>query len=197
MHAALDCWSSKNLKHVVLEEPLTENLDFISVKLLHVAIGLLGDSNPIFRQGCLVGSISWLSPMSNWLEQHQRIIFGQLIEKINDSKFTEVLLALDMAVQGKENLFRRLAWLRTFYPEEEILEGLDEQKFDVTAEDLLALCCKDREKAKIAYMNIKSRFCKEIMFEQGTSSYGLVLEKYKKVRKQYLNGMLSLHCKLN
>ncbi|KAK4756159.1 hypothetical protein SAY87_006286 [Trapa incisa] len=195
MHAALSCWSLKNIKRVIIEDPLSENLDFMSIKLLHVTIGLLGDSDKIFRKACLVGSLSWSSHLSDWLEQNQRTTFSQLVEKIDKSKFTEVLKALDMVVQQNDDLFQRLAWIRVFYPEEGTFGGLNERKFDVTAEDILALCYKDREKSETAFTDLKSRFCKEIEFQQGISGYSLVLEKYKKVRKQYLNGMLSMHCK--
>ncbi|OWM86931.1 hypothetical protein CDL15_Pgr015967 [Punica granatum] len=197
MHVALRCWSWKNLKQVVPEEHPTGSLDFISVKLLHIMIGLLGNSDPTFRKACLVGSISWSSFMSNWLGQSQRTIFSNLIEKINsESKFMEVLMALETAVRGNEDPFRRLRWLQILDQEGGTLKGHDGQIFDFAAEDLVSLCCKDRQKAEAAFMNVKSGFCKEMTLEQGSSSYRLVLEKYKKVRKQYLNGMLSLHCKL-
>lgn len=196
MHAALNCWSWENLKQGVLEKPLNENMDFISVKLLHIAIALLGDSDPVFQKACLVGSTFQSCHISNWLEQNQRTILSQLVEKIDGSKFGEVLMALEKAAQGNDDLFRRLAWLNILYQEEGTPEWHDGQMFDIAAEYLLSLCCKDKEKAEAAFANLKSQFCKEILFEQGTSSYSLVLEKYKKVRKQYLNGMLSLHCKL-
>ncbi|KAL6315335.1 hypothetical protein AAG906_000436 [Vitis piasezkii] len=73
---------------------------------------------------------------------------------------------------------------------------IEEQCGDIPSvgfENSCSIFSQHKDKAKVAFMHIKSKFWCEVVFEDVIDSYGMVLEKYKKTRKQYMNGMLSQH----
>ena len=63
-------------------------------------------------------------------------------------------------------------------------------------EDLLSLCAQHKDKLEAAFLNVKSRFCTEVVFEEVVTSHRMLLQKYRNTRRQYINGMVSLHDKL-
>ena len=75
---------------------------------------------------------------------------------------------------------------------------IEEQCGDIPSvgfENSCSIFSQHKDKAKVAFMHTKSKFWCEVVFGDVIDSYGMVLEKYKKTRKQYMNGMLSQHCK--
>ncbi|CBI17874.3 unnamed protein product, partial [Vitis vinifera] len=196
-HVALHCWnqSSKSI-HYTSVDPLSEILSVMSVNLLHIAIRLIGDSDPTFRKACLVAAITLPSDSKCWLGLNQRTIFIYIIDKIcSESGFLEALRVVEVAIQKNEDPFQRLRWLQLLNWEAEMIEEHGGDFPSVGFEKLSSLFNQHRDKAEVAFMNVKSKFCCEVAFEDVIDSYGMVLEKYKKTRKQYMNGMLSLHCK--
>lgn len=167
----------------------------VSVALLHIAISLIGNSDPIFRKACLVAATSPPSCSEGWLDLNQRKLFCHLIDQVNaKSKFTEALRNVETATQKNEDLFQRIRWLQNLD-----LSGRNFERFDWNipfrgTEELFQLSVRYKCELEAAFMQVKSRFCCEISFDDVKQSYRMLLEKYRKVRKQYTNGMISLHC---
>lgn len=46
-----------------------------------------------------------------------------------------------------------------------------------------------------AFLQVKSKFCHEVKFEEAQSGFAFLLRKYRRSRKQFINGMLALHSK--
>ncbi|OMO77614.1 hypothetical protein COLO4_25058 [Corchorus olitorius] len=163
----------------------------MSVKLLHVVIGLLGDSDPTFRKACLVAAASLQSDTNSWLDVHQKTIFSNLIEKISrESRFAEALKSVEVAVQRNEDPFQRIKWLRFLNQDREPVD------WDVPltgVQDLLSTYVKHRKMAETVFMQVKYKFCSEVSYADVIGNYKILHGKYKKARKQYMNGMLSLH----
>ena len=91
--------------------------------------------------------------------------------------------------------FQLMRWLQLLNWEGEMIE---EQCGDIPSvgfENSCSIFSQHKDKAKVAFMHTKSKFWCEVVFGDVIDSYGMVLEKYKKTRKQYMNGMLSQHCK--
>lgn len=167
----------------------------MSVDLLHIAIKLIGDSDPTFRKACLVAAITLPSDSNSFLDLNQKTIFGYIIDKIySESGFLEALGALEVAIQKNEDPFHWLRWLQLLNWEAEMYKN-DENFPSAGFENLSSLFNQHKDKAENAFMQTKSKFCSEVVFEDVIYIYEKVLEKYKKARKQYMDGMLSLHCK--
>ena len=144
--------------------------------------------------GCCKAAITFPSDSKCWLDLNQKTIFSNLIDKIYcDSGFLEALRLVKAVIQKKP--FQLMRWLQLLNWEGEMIE---EQCGDIPSvgfENSCSIFNQHKDKAKVAFMHIKSKFCCEVVFEHVIDSYGMVLEKYKKTRKQYMNGMLSQHCK--
>lgn len=195
-HVALCCWNqSCKQPQDASSESVLEFLGVISVNLLHVAIGLIGDSDTTFRKACLVGATSLPSGTCYWLDLDQKTIFSHLIDKINtESRFSEALRIIEVAIRKNEDPFQQIRWLRLLNAEGETAEGHDWNFSFMEAAKLFPLCVKHKDKAEEAFMNVKSRFCDEVLFGDVVDRYKLLLDKYRKARKQYMNGMISLQC---
>ena len=164
------------------------------MNLLHVAIGLIGDSDPTFRKACLVGAMSLPSDISNMLDQNQKTIFSHLINKIDtESGFLDALRIIEVAMQKNEDPFQRIRWLRLLSADGETT-GHDSNFSFMEASKLFPLCVEHKDKAEEAFIHVKSRFCDEVLFVDVLDRYKLLLNKYRKARKQYMNGMISLQC---
>lgn len=151
---------------------------------MHIAIKLIGDVEPTFRKACLVGATSL--PSSGWLDMNQQTIFTHLLSIINKKcQFLDTINNIEAAIIHKhEDPFLELSWLNR-------LEG--ERSFNLSS--LISTLAKHRDEAEAAFMEVKSKFCSEVLlkFKDVQHSYIMLIDKYKKVRKQYVNGMLSLH----
>ncbi|KAF4393896.1 hypothetical protein F8388_018387 [Cannabis sativa] len=184
-HVALWNWNLKK------RQPCSGSVYDVGVALLHAAIGLIGDSDTTFRKACLVAGISSSACSSDWLNLNLEIFYC-LVDKIDTgSKFSEALSKVEDALKKNEDPFQRIRWLQILG--DKTNEGLDcympfreiMNSFPLLAQDIYEIEC--------VFMQIKSRFCSQIIFEDVKQSYKKLLEKYKKVRKQYKNGMISLH----
>lgn len=60
-------------------------------------------------------------------------------------------------------------------------------------ENLSSIFGQDKYNIEAAFSEVKFRFCNEVKLDDVIESYKMVLERYKRVRKQYMNGMISLH----
>ncbi|XVF29794.1 hypothetical protein REPUB_Repub16aG0001800 [Reevesia pubescens] len=191
IHVALFCWNHTQQKCHLYLKSLSGILNVMSVKLLHIVIGLIGDSDPRFRKACLVAAASMESDANSWLDLCQKTIFSNLIDKLRrESRFLEALKSMEGAIQRKEDPFRRIRWLQTLNQERQSVEG---EVHDWGFEEIFPLYVKYKEMAESAFMEVKSKFCSEVSYEDVSAEYKILHEKYKKARKRYMNGMLSLH----
>lgn len=192
-HFALHCWS-KNWKRPCYGDinSLSQKLDVVSVNLLHVSIGIISTFDPSFRKACMIAAT--LPPdVYNRLIQNQRNTYLLLIDKIrNESRFSEVLSNIEVAIQKNIDPFEQTRWLWVLHMEEEADSGYNINK-SFNIEDLLSLCARHRDQLEAAFLNVKARFCSEVVFEDVITSHKMLLQKYKKTRRQYINGMISLH----
>ncbi|KAI5415133.1 hypothetical protein KIW84_040550 [Lathyrus oleraceus] len=196
VHFALHCWS-ENWKRPCCDaiNSLSQKLVLVSVDLLHVAIGIISTSDPSFRKACLTAAVSLPGDVYNKLIQNQRKTFFDLIDKIrNECKFSEVLSNVEVAIQKNKDPFEQIRWLWVLSMKNEANNGYTDKSFII--EDLCSLCAKHKDKLESAFLKVKSRFCSEVVFDDIVTSNMILLQKYKKTRRQYINGMLSLHDKL-
>lgn len=196
-HFALHCWSG-NWKRPCYDcvNSLSQKLDLVSLNLLHVAIGIIGTSDPSFRKACLSAAVSLPPDVYDRLIQNQRNIFLHLIDNIrNECRFSEVLSNIEVAIQKNKDPFEQIQWLWDLHKEKEAKSGYNTDKSSII-EDLSFLCAKHNDKLEASFLNVKSRFCSEVVFEDVVTSHRALLQKYKKTRRQYINGMISLHDKL-
>ncbi|XP_059637411.1 uncharacterized protein LOC132279449 [Cornus florida] len=195
-HVALHHWDHKQKQSSdASSDALSWNLNVMSVNLLHVAIKLIGDYDPTFRKACLVASTSLSSDTEGWLDLNQRTIFSQLISRINtESRFSDTIRSIEMAVQKHEDPLQQIKWLQHLDNNGETIDRQDWRSPSVGTESFLLLCDQHKDEAEAAFMRVKSKFCSEVVFEDVEQSYRMLLEKYKKTRKQYMSGMLALHC---
>ncbi|XP_039167285.1 uncharacterized protein LOC104441291 isoform X2 [Eucalyptus grandis] len=194
IHIALHWWF-QDLKQHVSSDSMTGTSYAACIRLLHFMIMSLGDVDPMFRKACLVNSICFSRDTNHWLYQSQVAIFRYLLDKINESsKFMETLQSLERSIQKEEDPFRRIRWLESFnHNEEEANVRYEYHIFDVDAKQLYDSYPEGKETLEAAFLLVKSKFCKQVLLEDVVPRYRLLLEKYRKVRKQYLNGMLLLH----
>ncbi|KAL3535451.1 hypothetical protein ACH5RR_003912 [Cinchona calisaya] len=193
IHIALNRWYEKQREsQQQFADMMSWSLHITSVNLLHVAIKLIGDIDPTFRKACLVGQTSLSTVSKGWLTMNQRMIFKYLISRINtESKFSDSLESLERAVQKHEDFFQQLRWMQHL-----TREGDESHRSCFSSADtrkILHLCSQHKDIIGAAFLQVKSKFCIEALFEDVEPNYKMFLERYKKVRKQYTNGMLSLH----
>ncbi|XP_020230222.1 uncharacterized protein LOC109811006 [Cajanus cajan] len=196
-HFALHCWS-ENQKRLCYNGSniLSQKLDRMSVNLLHVAIGIIGNSDPSFRKACLTAAVSLPPVVYDSLFEGQRNTFFYIIDKVRtESRFMEVLSSIEIAIQKNEDPFQQIQWLWILSMETETSGEYNNNK-SFMIEDLLSLCAQQKDKLETAFLNVKSRFCGEVVFEEVVTSHRMLLQKYRNTRKQYINGMVSLHNKL-
>ncbi|GAV59726.1 Cupin_4 domain-containing protein [Cephalotus follicularis] len=193
-HIALYCWNqTQKQTHQASVESLSGILDVMSVNLLHVMIGLFGESDPIFRKACLVAAISLQQGTNDWLHLNQKIIFNHVITRISKSRFSDAFLSGEMAIKKNEDPFQRMRWIRLLSQERKTIDEYDGHTPLMGMGNLLPVYAEQKETAELAFNLVKSKFCCEVLFEDVIGSYLMLLEKYKKARKQYGDGMLSLH----
>lgn len=157
----------------------SHDVEAISMNLLHLTIKLIGDNDPKFRKACLVGSYGL-----DKFYQTQKTIFSHLIKTI-DSKasFSDAFENVTLSLGKNEDPFRQLRWLQKW-----IISPAD------CGKSFLLISKELKEKAEASFISVKSKFCNGVDFEKSEKCYNRHLEKYRKVRKMYTNGMLSLHC---
>jgi len=159
---------------------------------LHLAIRLIGDDVLLFRKACLVAASSLPSETKDWLDKNQRTIFNELVKKIDElASFEDSLEFLHLALKRNEDPFHWLRWL------EHLNWGRgcarDNWHSDGNCR-ILTFIYQQKEDAKAAFANVKSKFCSEVLFDHAKETFIKLYALYKQARTQYLNGMLSLHC---
>lgn len=195
-YVALCCWNqAQKIHHPASVESFSGILNLMSVNLLHLLIGLIGDSDPTFRKACLVGAVSWPSDTEDWFYLNQKTIFNKLIGKISaDSRFLELLSSMEVAIRENIDPFQQMRWLQLLDWNRETLEDHDRNLPFTGVEIMFPLYAEHKDMAETAFMQVRSKFCSEVSFEDVIGRYKMLLGKYKETRKQYMNGMLSLHC---
>ncbi|KAK1276599.1 hypothetical protein QJS04_geneDACA004062 [Acorus gramineus] len=164
------------------------------VYLLHVAIRLIGNRNPVFRKACLVAASSLPSQSEgdNHIHAHalnQRTIFAHIINQIDaHSSFLEAFGTVKVAVYEKnDDSLQWMGWLHHLPQEEERIDFNDPLRF---FEDLVLSYEGHINEACSAFMHVKSSFCRDVRFEDTRSSFERLLEKYRKTRKQFMKDAL-------
>jgi len=167
------------------------SLQAISVSILHVAIHLISDDVLVFRKACLVAASSLPSETKDWLDKNQKIIFNELINKIDElASFKDSLEFLQLAVQRNENPFHWLRWL------EHLNWGKGCARDNWNSDGvgrILTFIYEHKEDAEAVFADVKSKFCSEVLFDDAKEMFTRLYAMYKQARMQYLNGMLSLH----
>ncbi|KAG6589672.1 Bifunctional lysine-specific demethylase and histidyl-hydroxylase NO66, partial [Cucurbita argyrosperma subsp. sororia] len=190
VHTAVYCWNWN-------DKPKQYDTLFgtMSVELLHLAIWLISVSDHNFRKACLVEASFLPSDNNNMLALNQKTIFSRLIDKISrESNFLEVLAGIKISVEKDEDPFHRMRWLRLLNVDEK--ESVKEDQWTMPSigiRDLLSTCATHREKVETTFVEVKSRFCREVRFENAVECYKKLLERFRNVRSQYTTGMISLH----
>lgn len=197
MQVALYSWDKKQRTlQYKFEDSAQQSLHLLSVRLLRIAITLIGNRDPVFQKACLVGAMPFSSdPTREWLQKNQKKTFGYLISRISsESKFFDAVSHLEATLQKNEDPFEHLRWMKYLTHEGEDIESLS--NLCIPSADsmyLFELLMQHRDIAEVAFVQVRSKFCHEVEFQDVELHYKMLLEKYRKVRKQYANGMLSLH----
>ncbi|KAJ4813831.1 Bifunctional lysine-specific demethylase and histidyl-hydroxylase NO66 [Rhynchospora pubera] len=186
VHVALHCWSRK-LNQKSDNSYLLSNSEFPNIThtlLLHISIKLIGDQSPAFRKLCMVAS--------NFKMDNQKSNFDHLINIINEeSNFIVAFNWIKLVVEKREEeSILCMRWLRNLYDDiyyDNLLETLE--KYVVVA------CNGKSEEALADFVQFKSWFCKDVVYEDACASFLSLLKKYRESRRQYMKGMLSLHRK--
>ncbi|KAF3781090.1 Bifunctional lysine-specific demethylase and histidyl-hydroxylase [Nymphaea thermarum] len=175
------------------------------LNFLHVSIRLIAHSNHSFRKACLVGAFS--KPLelkygdvagneSLPMVLDQKAFFLQLIDTINDMcNFYDAFATVESAV--KENDSQSLEWMMWLKNLQEAVDDIKGEKdwsnpLDIFKE-LVEVDKTPFAEIEWEFLKVKSAFCKEVVFEDVTEKYKLLLGRYMTVRNYYTNGMLSLH----
>ncbi|XP_011079279.1 uncharacterized protein LOC105162832 [Sesamum indicum] len=192
IQVALYCWDKKQkVLPYKSDDSVPWSLHLLSVKLLHIAIKLIGNRDPGFQKACLVGAIHSKGCLFN----NQMMIFGDLISRITSgSKFPDALEQLEAAIHKNEDPLEHVKWMKHLNEEGEEVER--SQSLSISSVD--SRCLPDlliphnRDTAEAAFVHVKSKFCREVEFQDAEQYYKMLLEKYRKVRKQYRNGLIKL-----
>ncbi|KAK6151435.1 hypothetical protein DH2020_014070 [Rehmannia glutinosa] len=200
MQVAVYCWAKKQKALLYKSgDSISLNLHLVSVMLLHIAIKLIGNRDPRFRKACLVGATLSSSDTRDWLCENQRTTFGYLISTItSESKFSDAVEQLEAALRINEDPLEHVRWMKHLIVEEEEIERKQSLSIlSADSKDMFGILIRNRDIAEAVFLQVKSKFCCEIeFFEDVKRRYRVMLEKHRTVRKQYTNGMLSLHSAL-
>ena len=132
--------------------------------------------DPIFRKACLVGAISFPSGTEGWIKTHQLSTFSHLLSRVSsDSNFNDVISNVEMAISKNEDFFEKFRWVC----------HLDQKMSVMGTEDGLYLLIHQKDKVEAAFMEVRSKFCNDVVFDDIVHHYNVLLEKYRTTRKQY------------
>ncbi|PWA91821.1 JmjC domain-containing protein [Artemisia annua] len=185
-HVALHHWGQNyKFSNDIPYEPSSRDLHDVAVKLMHIAVKLIGDVDPIFRKACLVGAISFPSGAEGWIKTHQLSTFSHLLSRVSsDSNFNDVISNVERAISKNEDFFEKFRWVC----------HLDQKMSVMGMEDFFHLLIHQKDKVEATFMEVRSKFCNDVVFDDIVHHYNVLLEKYRTTRKQYMNGMLALNC---
>ncbi|KAJ6819030.1 uncharacterized protein M6B38_405035 [Iris pallida] len=192
-HVALHCWNeNQNRASCQFSDCRFGSRRSMFVNLLHYAIRMIANGNPMFRKACMVAALPLSSDDS--LSLKNRATFSYIIKYIDaNCSFAEAFKSIKTAVQGKSD--ESLQWMRWLQhlPQEGDREKVDFNNLLGASEELAIFCSDNFEEATSEFSTIKFRFCRDTVFDDACQCFQLLLDKYRKVRRQYMNGMLSLH----
>lgn len=190
-HVALYQWSQKKWPDSFARD--ASGMLAISLNILHVAIRLIGSSEPVFRKACLVAASSLPTMTANWLDKNQRATFNLVIDKIYElSSFTDSLQFLQMAVEREDDPFHWLRWLEHINGRKVYIQDFCDFTSDGRC-NVLSFINQHKYDAEAVFSHIKSNFCNEVLFDEAKESFKTLHALYKEARIGYMNGMLSLH----
>ncbi|XP_074280682.1 uncharacterized protein LOC141605705 isoform X2 [Silene latifolia] len=191
-HVALHSWSHG--KQTCYFAPDTCGiLQAFYVNILHVAIRLVSCTEPVFRKACLLASNSLPRETKVWLDENQKDVFDQVINKVHGlANFTDSVNFVKMALQQKEDPFHWLRWLEHLN-EKDVFDGISFDYESAEIGKLISSIDENKEKAEGVFDHLKSRFCDEVLFNDARDRFKTLHDKYKEGRVQFMNGMLSLH----
>ncbi|KAJ3704617.1 hypothetical protein LUZ61_008322 [Rhynchospora tenuis] len=186
VHVALHCWSKK-LNQKSDNSYLFSNSKFPNIThtlLLHISIKLISDQSPAFWKLCMVAS--------NFKMDNQKSTFDHLINVINEeSNFIAAFNWIKLVVDKREEeSVQCMRWLRNLYDDiqyDNLLETLEKY--------VVVVCNGKSEEALADFVQFKSWFCKCVLYEDACACFVSLLKEYRKARRQYMKGMLSLHRK--
>lgn len=157
--------------------------------MLHVAVRLIADKNTVLKKACLITS----PPLSSNVRLKQKVTFDQIINMFNASSYlSETLELIVTAVkENDEDCLQWMRWLRHLCH-----ERLEKVNFDEPLElfkEFVLLNYRPFKDVMAEFCQVKSEFCRSVVFEDACDELKVLLHKYRKTRKQYMMGMLSLH----
>lgn len=204
-HIALHCWAEKQQlrgsQSVEFEGKAGASLSAI---VLHLAIRLLSDSEPVFRKACMVAAKASTSSSSctsttthlEALRSSQRSTFDEILRKIDQScSIKEALERIASAVRERDDgAFQWMSWLRHL-PQQGTAAGyiIDFCNILGALEALVEAFDSDPGQALDGLTAFKSGFCRRVAYEDACEAFGTLLEMYRVARTQYMRGMLALH----
>ncbi|KAK8951519.1 hypothetical protein KSP39_PZI003493 [Platanthera zijinensis] len=198
-HIALHCWNQK--KKPGSAYPIdgeAVKLRCVLVNMLHVAVRSIADKHSVLKRACLVAALPHSSNIklnhnAHSLAFNLRSSFDYLIKIINDfSQFSETFARIVTTVlENNEDYLLWMRWLRHL-PQEEDWK-IDYNNPLELFKDLVLSNRIGIEELSLEFSQVKSDFCESVVFEDACDEFMVLLEKYRKTRKQYMKGMLSLH----
>lgn len=199
-HVALHCWNEDEKQkqaHLHLTDYKSVMRRAMFVNLLHVAIRLIADLNPVFRKACMVAALPFTEGdrHAHALVLNQKATFSNIIDRIDAGcSFAEAFRSIEAVVQEKNgDSLQWMSWLQHLPQEGDETEEVDFNNLLGSFEYLVRLYSEHIEEAMIEFTKIKSAFCRHVVYENACGRFKMLLEKYRKTRKQYMKGMLSLH----
>ncbi|OEL24363.1 hypothetical protein BAE44_0014624 [Dichanthelium oligosanthes] len=200
-HIALHCWVEKQKLGFSLfdKSQAKEEISLFSL-VLHVAIRLLSNNDPIFRKACLVAaklpsSSSCATAHLKALRSSQRSTFDEIIRNIEmNCSFKEALRSIELAVQERnDEPFQWMSWLRHLPQEGDADLRIDFSNILEALEELVEAFSSNPEQALVGFTGFKSRFCRCVVYEDACESFETLLRMYRTTRNQYMRGMMALH----
>jgi lysine-specific demethylase/histidyl-hydroxylase NO66 len=198
-HIALHCWTEKqqlrDSQFVEFKGKVETSLFAI---VLHVAIRLHSDSDPVFRKACMVAaklpsSSTCTTTHLKALQSSQRSTFDEILRKIDQNcSIKEALKRITLAVkEGEDEAFQWMSWLRHL-PQQGV-DRIDFCNIFGALEELLEAFNSNPDHAMADFTAFKSGFCQRVVYEDVCESFETLLEMYRTTRTRYMRGMLALH----
>ncbi|KAD6454536.1 hypothetical protein E3N88_09242 [Mikania micrantha] len=173
VHVALHLWGH-NCK--LTSDHSSHDLVDVAVNLMHIAVKLIGDVDPTCRKACLIGAVPFPLATDNFLQTSQRSTFNHLLSTINsDSNFDDVFSTLEVAITKNEDLFEIFRWVH----------HLDPKMTSMVMKDLFQFTVHQKDKVEAAFIEVKSKFCNEVVFDDIVPHYSLLLVLFE---VELLNG---------
>ncbi|CAO2036860.1 unnamed protein product [Urochloa humidicola] len=200
-HIALHCWVEKQkLGGSRFDKVMAKEETCLYPLVLHVAIRLLSNSDPIFRKACIVAaklpsSSSCTTAHLNALRSSQRSTFDEIIRSIErNCSFKGAFKSIELAVQEKnDEAFQWMSWLRHLPQGGDADLRIDFCNILETLEELVEALSSSPEQALVSFTSFKSSFCRCVVYEDACESFKMLLQIYRTTRNQYMRGMLALH----